>query len=115
MINYKFILLLNIDYLVSIYFLLSLFSLFLGMYYIFYKFKFKFDVNKTISLTGKFCLSFFIIIYSGIFIGLKTGTKHKAWLETVLFNYKNGARLYYKELSVITKGESKAVNVCQYA
>nr|ARI44257.1 hypothetical protein [Lentinula edodes]QEN73908.1 hypothetical protein [Lentinula edodes]UZS77749.1 hypothetical protein [Lentinula edodes]UZS77799.1 hypothetical protein [Lentinula edodes]UZS77849.1 hypothetical protein [Lentinula edodes] len=72
-INYKFILLLNIDYLVSIYFLLSLFSLFLGMYYIFYKFKFKFDVNKTISLTGKFCLSFFIIIYSGIFIGLKTG------------------------------------------
>ena len=72
-INYKSLLSLNIDYLVLIYFTLSSFSLIIGLLYIFYKYEFKLDLNKTLSLTGKICLFTVITIYISLFIGLRTG------------------------------------------
>lgn len=77
-INYKSILSLNIDYLIWIYIFSSIISLIIGLYYIFYKFELKLDLNKTISLSGKICLFTFLIIYFSLFISLRTG---------VLFNY----------------------------
>lgn len=72
-INYKSISSLNIDHLILIYIFLSVISLIIGLYYILYKFEFKIDLNKTISLTGKICLFTIFTIYLTFFLGLKTG------------------------------------------
>ena len=62
-INYKSISSLNIDYLVLVFYLSSLISSIIGLYYVFYKFEFKLDLNKTLSLTGKMCILSFFLIY----------------------------------------------------
>lgn len=72
-INYKSILTLNIDYLMLIYMLTSIISLIIGLYYILYKYEFKLDLNKKISLSSKICLFTFFIIYISFLIGIRTG------------------------------------------
>ena len=72
-INYKSISSLNIDYLVLVFYLSSLISSIIGLYYVFYKFEFKLDLNKTLSLTGKICLFTVIVIYLSLFIGVISG------------------------------------------
>ena len=86
-INYKSILLLNIDYLVLIYFVSSFISFNIGLYFAIYKFKFELNTKKQISLIGKICFFSFIIIYSALLIGLKSG---------YLFNYLESNFLFNK-------------------
>jgi len=72
-INYYSILSLNIEYLDIIFLILSIISLIIGIYYSIYKFNVNIDLNKTLSFTGKITLFGIIIIYAGIFIGIRTG------------------------------------------
>jgi len=72
-INYYSILSLNIEYLEIIYLSLIIISLLTGIYYSIYKFNSEFDLYRTLTFTGKICFIGLIIIYAGIFIGLRSG------------------------------------------
>jgi len=72
-INYQSILSLNINYLDIIFLCLSLISLVNGIYYSTYRFNSEFNLNKTLSFTGKLTFISFILIYLSLFIGIRTG------------------------------------------
>lgn len=58
-INYYSILTLNFNYLNIIYICYSIISLIIGIYYAIYYINSDIDLNKTLSLTGKFCFYYF--------------------------------------------------------
>jgi hypothetical protein len=84
-INYYSIISLNILYLDIIYLSLSFISLITGIYYSIYKFNSEFDLNRTLSLTGKITFFSFILIYLSLFIGIRTGIIIEWFKEYELF------------------------------
>jgi hypothetical protein len=96
-INYYSILSLNINYLNLIYIASLIISFIFGIYYSIYKFNNKeFDLNRTLSLTGKVCLITLIVLYISIFIGLRTG---------IIFDFMHKLE-FIKEIHCEIKGQN---------
>jgi len=73
-VNYNSIVSLNIIYLDYVFISSLIISLLFGIYFSIYKFNNnEFDLNRTLSLTGKICFITFIVFYLSLFIGIRTG------------------------------------------
>jgi len=72
-INYQSVLSLNIEYLNIIFLSFSIISLLSGIYYSIYRFNSEFNLNRTLSITGRITFISFILIYLSLFIGLRSG------------------------------------------
>jgi hypothetical protein len=69
--NYYSIISLNIQYLEFIFLFSTSISLIFGVYYSVYKHAYEIDLNRSISLFGKICLTTLFIIYLSFLIGIK--------------------------------------------
>jgi hypothetical protein len=88
--NYNSIVSLNINYLDFIYICSLIISFIFGIYYSIYKFNNKeFDLNRTLSLTGKICFISFIVFYISLFIGIRTG---------IIFDFFNNKLEIFQEI-----------------